>query len=323
MSVTRDDRQLVLLDVEHGRQDFERSPIRLAIDRLLDNRHIESTLISPGATDAGAARPRFQPYFEADRFKHDSEDTSPCRLNNAQTPIITVMSSSPDRPDPQRDVGAASRLPVNVVMMRDHAEVAAIGSIWGVFCALANGWPIVTTLAQMAVPWMWVAAFVGFRFAKDGRRAAVLGGLVLLWANVAYYGFSSIGQLVNSGAPFGGVRFLILWSTVGLIAGPVAALLGWIANLEPPRMLGMAALATASIAEPLALWEHIDHADAHIAFVIVALIGLTLPFLPVRAGLRTSLTGVSLAIVLAYPLAVVLEVVLIALGQISAPLRLV
>lgn len=93
MSVTRDDRQLVLLDVEHGRQEFERSPIRLAIDRLLDNRHIESTLISPGATDAGAARPRFQPYFEADRFKHDSEDTSPCRLNNDQTPIITVMSS--------------------------------------------------------------------------------------------------------------------------------------------------------------------------------------------------------------------------------------
>lgn len=206
--------------------------------------------------------------------------------------------------------------------MRHHATVAAIGSFWGVFCALANGWPIATTLAQMAVPWMWVAAFVGFRFAKDGRRAALVGAVVLLWANLAYFGFSSIGQLVNSGATLSGVRFFVLWSIVGLIVGPVAGVLGRSAGARPPYMLGIAALTTASVAEPLALWKHIDHTDAHIAFVIVASIGLTLPFL-IRSGLKTSLIGVSLSILLAYPLAVVLEVVLIALGQISAPLRLV
>lgn len=207
--------------------------------------------------------------------------------------------------------------------MKRRVAVASIGLLWGAFCGLTNGLPIATTLAQMAVPWMWVAALVGYRYARDGRHAALLGGVVLVWANVAYFGLGTAAQVIDGVSVLGGVRFFILWSAVGLLVGPMAGFIGWSANRRPPRVPAIAALAAVSLAEPLALWFHINHVDAHITYVVVALAGLLLPLLWIRTWARKALAALAIAIAAAYPLAVVLEIVLIALGQVSAPLRLV
>ena len=42
-------------------------------------------------------------------------------------------------------------------------RAVVVGLVWGVFCGIANGVPVATTLVQMAVPWVWVAAFVAYR----------------------------------------------------------------------------------------------------------------------------------------------------------------
>ena len=81
-------------------------------------------------------------------------------------------------------------------------------------------------------------------------------------------------------------------------------------------------LATVSTAEPLALWPHIDHLDAHIAYVGVAIVGLTFPLLFFRRRWSQAVRAVFLTAALTYPAAVVLEATLIALGQISSPMRL-
>jgi len=206
-------------------------------------------------------------------------------------------------------------------MMR---TAAALGLAWGVFCGIANGWPVASTLAQMAVPWVWVAAFAAYRTAPAGTpQATRIGGVTLLAANVAYF---AVGLLARSatGLPLvGGIRFFVLWATVGLVTGPVAGVLGWWLTSMRRGVAAVAVLAAVSIAEPLALWMHIDHLDAHVAYIGVAAAGFSFSLAWFRQMRRATFMTVASVLVLIYPIAVVLEATLIAFGQISAPMRLV
>lgn len=199
----------------------------------------------------------------------------------------------------------------------------AIGALWGVFCGVANGWPVATTLAQMAVPWIWVAAFVAYVAGSATRQAALLGGVTLLAANVAYFVVGGVAREVAGVSAVGGLRFFVLWTTLGLIVGPIAGVAGaWLAA-ERTGLPAAVALATVSVAEPLALWTHIAHADARVAYALVAAIGVAVPLMRYHRGSGSRARALAVVIGLTYPTAVALEVTLIALGQISAPLRLV
>lgn len=202
-------------------------------------------------------------------------------------------------------------------------RTGVVGVFWGIICGLANGVPIASTLAQMAVPWIWVAAFVGYKLARTVKRAAVLGGLTLLVANVAYFGVGAIWGLVSESAAGGDVRFLVLWTTVGLVIGPVAGMVGWWLNTQRMNFAAVGMLSTISIAEPLALWAHINHTDAHIAYLGVAIAGLAFSCLFHRGDWRRAFRAVMLTVALTYPAAVVVEATLIALNQISSPMRLI
>jgi hypothetical protein len=41
-------------------------------------------------------------------------------------------------------------------------QTIVAGTLWGIICGLANALLVASTLAQMAVPWVWVAAVVGY-----------------------------------------------------------------------------------------------------------------------------------------------------------------
>jgi hypothetical protein len=204
-------------------------------------------------------------------------------------------------------------------MMR---RTVVVGAVWGIFCALANGDPVASTLAQMAVPWVWVAAFVGYRMARSTKQAALVGGITLLAANVAYFTVGTVfGGL--SGVPLGGgIRFFMLWTSIGLVVGPIAGIIGWWISDEHTALAAVVTLATASVAEPLALWAHIDRLDAHLAYLSVAIVGLTFPVIWFRRTWRKVVKAVALPLALTYPAAVILELILIGLGQISPPMRL-
>jgi len=199
-----------------------------------------------------------------------------------------------------------------------------LGLAWGVFCGIANGWPVASTLAQMAVLWVWVAAFAAYRTAPASTtQAAWIGGVTLLAANVAYF---AVGLLARSAAGLplvGGIRFFVLWATVGLATGPVAGALGWWLMSRRRAVAAVAVLAAVSIAEPLALWMHIDHLDAHLAYIGVAAVGSSFSLVWFRQAWRDAFLAVALMLVLIYPMAVALEATLIAFGQISAPMRIV
>lgn len=202
-----------------------------------------------------------------------------------------------------------------------RAFVVAV--VWGVFCGVANGLPVITALVQMAVPWVWVAAFVAHRGASNSRLAALLGAVTLLAANVAYFGVGSIARGVSGLPVVGGIRFFALWATVGLIVGPIAGVVGWWLTTERASFAAVVMLATVSIAEPLALWTHIDHFDAHLAYLGVAAVGFAFPLTWFRRDWGNALKALALAVVLTYPTAVVLEATLIVFRQISPPMRLI
>lgn len=112
-------------------------------------------------------------------------------------------------------------------------RAVVVGVVWVVSCGIANGWPVVTALGQMAVPSIWVAAFVAYRAASESRRAALLGGITLLAADVAYFAVRFIAR-GYAGLPLvGGIRFFALWATVGLVIGPIAGAVGWWLTIEP------------------------------------------------------------------------------------------
>jgi hypothetical protein len=197
------------------------------------------------------------------------------------------------------------------------------GLVWGVICGIANGLPVATTLVQMAVPWIWVAAFVACQEADNSRLAALLGAVTLLAANVTYFSVGSITRGISGLPVLGGVRFFALWAAVGLVIGPIAGLVGWWLTSQRGSFTAVVALATVSAAEPLALWTHIDHLDAHLAYIGVAAAGLAFPVIWFRRDRRKALRALALVLVLTYPAAVVLEATLIAFHQISPPIRLV
>jgi hypothetical protein len=203
------------------------------------------------------------------------------------------------------------------------SRAIAIGIVWGAFCGIANGWPVVTTLGQIAVPWIWVAAFVAYRWANNGRLAALLGTIALLAANVAYFGVGSSARGISGLPVVGGIRFFAIWATVGLVIGPIAGIVGWWLTIQRASFTAVVALATVSVAEPLALWTHIDHFDAHLAYIGVAAAGLVFPLIWFRRDWRNALKALALVVVLTYPAAMVLEAVLIAFSQISPPMRLI
>lgn len=197
------------------------------------------------------------------------------------------------------------------------------GLIWGVFCGVANGIPVATTLAQMAVPWIWVAALVAYRLASSIRQGALLGAVTLLAANITYLGIGFISRELSAQTETAGLGFFLLWATVGLIIGPIAGVLGRWLSTEPDSFRAVVMLGTVTIAEPLALWAHIDHIDAHLTFVLVATAGVAFPLVWFSKDRRKALSSLGLVVVLTYPVAVALEATLIALGQVSAPMRLI
>ena len=176
----------------------------------------------------------------------------------------------------------------------------------------------------MAVPWLWVAAAAGYLWGTDQlRRAALIGGLALLSVNFMYFGVAGVVRAITGDPAISGFRFLVIWSTIGLIMGPVSAVVGR-GLKNPDRKLAAATmLAAGSMAEPVALWAHIDHSDAHITFNIVAAAGLAIPLMLFRDRVGQGIRAAALALAALYPLAVVLELTLILLGQISAPARLI
>lgn len=202
-------------------------------------------------------------------------------------------------------------------------KAVVVGVVWGLFCGIGNGWPVATTLVQMAVPWIWVAAFVAYRAANSGRLGALLGGITLLAANVAYFSVGSIARGFAGLPLVGGIGFFALWATVGLVIGPVAGVVGWWLKTERTSFVAVVMLATVSIAEPLALWTHIDHFDAHLAYLCVVGAGFAFPLIWFRREWRPALKALALVMILTYPTAVFLEATLIALDQISPPMRLV
>jgi hypothetical protein len=201
-------------------------------------------------------------------------------------------------------------------------RAVVVGLVWGVFCGIANGVPAATTLVQMAVPWIWLAAFVAYREADSSRLAAWLGAATLLAANVAYFGVGSIARGISGLPPVGGIHFFALWTVVGLVIGPIAGVVGWWLTSQRGST-AVVMLATVSVAEPLALWAHIDHLDAHLVYIGVAAAGLAFPLLWFRRDRRKALRALALVLVLTYPIAVALEATLIAFRQISPPMRLV
>jgi hypothetical protein len=203
------------------------------------------------------------------------------------------------------------------------SKAIVIGIVWGIFCGIANGWPVVTTLAQMAVPWIWVAAFVAYRWAGNGRLAALMGGITLLAANVAYFGVGSFARGISGLPVVGGIRFFAVWATVGLVIGPIAGLVGWWLTTQRASFTAVVALATVSVAELLALWTHIDHFDAHLAYIGVAVAGFAFPLIWFRGAWRNAFKAVAVVGVLTYPAAIVFEATLIAFSQISPPMRLI
>jgi hypothetical protein len=202
-------------------------------------------------------------------------------------------------------------------------RAVVVGVIWGAFCGIANGWPVASTLAQMAAPWIWVAAFVAHRAAGNTRQAALLGGIALLAANIAYFA-GGIVLPAFSGLPLvGGIRFFALWTTLGLVIGPVAGIIGWWLTTARWAFTAVATLATVAIAEPLALWVHIDHIDSHLAYLGVAAASLAFPVVWYRRRWRKAVKAMAVVLVLTFPTAVLLEATLIALRQISPPMRLI
>ncbi len=197
-----------------------------------------------------------------------------------------------------------------------------LGAAWGLFCAFARP-PIGSTLAQMAVPWLWVAAAAGYLWGTDElRRTALIGGVALLSGNFGYFGVAAVARAIAGDPVISGLRFLVIWTTIGLVIGPASAVLGR-GLKDPARQLAATTVfAAVSMAEPLALWAHIDHIDARITYVTVAATGLVLPFVLFRDRMGLGIRSSVLALAALYPLAVVLEITLIVLGQVSAPVRL-
>lgn len=176
----------------------------------------------------------------------------------------------------------------------------------------------------MVVPWLWVAAAAGYLWGTDElRRTALIGGAVLLSANVMYFGVAGLARALTGEPVISGLRFLVIWTTLGLVVGPVSAAVGRRLKNPARELAAATTLAAVSMAEPVALWAHIDHRDAHITYVIVAVIGLVIPLVLFRDRMRQGLRSLVLALAALYPLAVVLELTLILLGQVSAPGRLI
>ena len=50
----------------------------------------------------------------------------------------------------------------------------------------------------------------------------------------------------------------------------LAGVMGWWLRTKRASLPAVVALAMVSVAEPLALWTHIDHLDAHLAYMGVA-----------------------------------------------------
>jgi hypothetical protein len=110
---------------------------------------------------------------------------------------------------------------------------------------------------------------------------------------------------------------------VGLVVGPVSGVIGFALRSRTLRWLAAGGLTAVSIAEPLAWWAHILHFDARMTYVIVALMGAAIPVAVLRTEGNAMLRASALALSSAYPLAVLVELVLIGLGQVSAPMRLI
>jgi hypothetical protein len=144
-----------------------------------------------------------------------------------------------------------------------------------------------------------------------------------LAANVAYFGVGSFARGISGLPVVGGIRFFAIWATVGLVIGPIAGLVGWWLTIQRASFTAVVALAAVSVAEPLALWTHIDHFDAHLAYIGVAAAGLVFPLIWFRRDWRNALKALALVVVLTYPAALILEAVLIAFSQISPPMRLI
>lgn len=195
----------------------------------------------------------------------------------------------------------------------------AIG--WGVVCALLNWWPVISTLGQMAVPWVWLAAWAGSLAGRRGA-AAVTGGAALITATLAYFGVTYVSEIVAYVSVAGGYRLAVLWTAVSLVVGPIAGAVGHLVRNDRRRPFAVTAIAVISVAEPVALWAHIDHLDAHVTYVLVGIVGMSIVPALLRPPARTAALAAAMALIGVYPLAVGVELLLIALGQVSGPMRL-
>ncbi len=191
------------------------------------------------------------------------------------------------------------------------APAVVAGLALGLFAAFADRSIVTTSLGQMVTPWVLVAAFAGWRSRASLPGAAVEGGLALVVANGAYYVATVLLTSVQT------PRFLVLWTAIGLVVGPAAAVTGRLAGSGPDRLrlLATVALAAVPIAEGVVLWGHIDHPEAHATYATGLGFGLLLPlWLLRREGPRTVAVAVALAALVAVPLGVIFEVTFDAIG---------
>lgn len=170
----------------------------------------------------------------------------------------------------------------------DVALAVTLGVLLGAFDLLGDRVPPLSALAQLATPWVLTAAVVG---------ALSLAGLV-----------TDQGLLV---------RNWLIWTAVALAVGPASAVIGWQARhgVRRVRVVGASAFVAVCLAESFVLWGHIDHADAHVVYAILAVVGALIPSVVLRRdGWWVAAGSTALGCALAVPFALIFEVAFRGLG---------
>lgn len=182
------------------------------------------------------------------------------------------------------------------------------GAALGAFCLVADRLDLVDWVEQLASTWVLVAAYAGSR-AASYRRAAVAGLLALLTATAVYYG----GFVAALASP----TVVAMWGLIAIVVGPVAGTVGRAAlrGRARTRVASAALLAASLVAEPLALWSHLDHRDVRAVFVVMVVLGVALPGVVLRdEPVERRSIAVFLAVAGGLLAAPVLEIVFSAVG---------
>jgi Family of unknown function (DUF6518) len=112
--------------------------------------------------------------------------------------------------------------------MRRTLAVLAAGALFGVAIRLTWSVPEAQWVSRVAWPWLLAAFAVGVT-ARDVRRAAVDGAVLLSAATVAYYAVLALAEGHYDYSPVG-----VWWVLVAIPAGALAGAAGRAVRAGPP-----------------------------------------------------------------------------------------